>query len=121
MKRLTVMICVLVACCAWAQEEDLNRRIQQHRMGTLIVEAQPGPLCVSSRFGMNSGLAQALSSSPFAGWMSAEDQRKYKETFLANFNAAVDRERCEVAFDGAAAGRGGLPCCRCHPGLDGRA
>lgn len=89
MKRIAAMICILVASCAYAQEGDLDRKIQQLRMGTLIIEAKPGATVHIEQLRHEFWFGAALSSAPFAGWMKAEDEQKYKEMFLANFNAAV--------------------------------
>jgi len=58
-------------------------------MGNLVVKAKPGAEVHVKQLRHEFWFGAALSSGVFSGRMNAEDQRKYKETFLANFNAAV--------------------------------
>jgi endo-1,4-beta-xylanase len=69
--------------------DAIEARIRQHRMGELIVKARPGAEVHVEQLRHEFWFGAALSSGAFTGRMSAEDQRKYEETFLANFNAAV--------------------------------
>jgi len=69
--------------------EAIKARIQEHRMGDLIVKAEPGAEVHIEQLRHEFWFGAALSSGAFTGRMSAEDQRKYEGTFLANFNAAV--------------------------------
>jgi endo-1,4-beta-xylanase len=64
-------------------------RIRQHRMGNFIIKAKPGAEVHIKQLRHEFWFGAALSSGAFTGRMSAEDQHKYEETFLANFNAAV--------------------------------
>jgi len=67
----------------------LEARIRQHRMGELVVRAKPGAAVHIEQLRHEFWFGAALSSGAFGGRMSAEDRRRYEETFLANFNAAV--------------------------------
>jgi GH35 family endo-1,4-beta-xylanase len=69
--------------------EAIGARIKQHRMGELLVKAEPGAEVHVKQLRHEFWFGAALSSGAFSGRMRAEDQRKYEETFLANFNAAV--------------------------------
>ena len=67
----------------------IEAEIREHRMGELLVKAGPGAEVHVEQLRHEFWFGAALSSGAFSGRMSAEDQRKYEETFLANFNAAV--------------------------------
>lgn len=69
--------------------EALEARIRQHRMGELEVRAKPNAAVHVEQLRHEFWFGAALSSRAFGGRMSAEDRRRYEETFLANFNAAV--------------------------------
>ncbi|TKJ34011.1 MAG: glycoside hydrolase [Planctomycetes bacterium B3_Pla] len=69
--------------------EAIEVRIRQHRMGELIVRAKPGAAVRVEQLRHEFWFGAALSSGAFSGRLSAEDQRRYEQTFLANFNAAV--------------------------------
>jgi len=69
--------------------EAIDARIRQHRMGELVVRAKPGAQVHIEQLRHEFWFGAALSSGAFSGRLSAEDQRRYEETFLANFNAAV--------------------------------
>ncbi len=69
--------------------EVIDARIRQHRMGELVVQAKPGARVRVEQLRHEFWFGAALSSGAFSGRLSAEDQRRYEETFLANFNAAV--------------------------------
>jgi len=71
------------------EPKAIEARIREHRMGDLIVKAGPGVEVHIKQLRHEFWFGAALSSGAFSGRMSAEDQRKYEETFLANFNAAV--------------------------------
>jgi len=100
MKRYIIMV-MLVYCfaCVGAgfgagatgklAPEALEARIRQHRMGALVVRAKPGAAVHVEQLRHEFWFGAALSSGAFGGRMSAEDRRRYEETFLANFNAAV--------------------------------
>lgn len=69
--------------------EAIEARIREHRMGELLVKARPGAEVHVEQLRHEFWFGAALSSGAFSGWMNPEDQRKYEEMFLANFNAAV--------------------------------
>jgi GH35 family endo-1,4-beta-xylanase len=58
-------------------------------MGELEVRAKPGAQVHVEQLRHEFWFGAALSSGAFSGRLSAEDQRRYEETFLSNFNAAV--------------------------------
>jgi endo-1,4-beta-xylanase len=58
-------------------------------MGELVVKAKPGAGVQVEQLRHEFWFGAALSSGAFSGWLGPEDQRRYEETFLANFNAAV--------------------------------
>ena len=69
--------------------EALDARIRQHRMGELVVTAKPGAQVRVEQLRHEFWFGAALTSGAFTGRLSAEDQSRYEQTFLANFNAAV--------------------------------
>lgn len=69
--------------------EAIEARIAEHRMGNLVVKAKPGAAVHIEQLRHEFWFGAALSSGAFGGRLSAEDQRRYEETFLSNFNAAV--------------------------------
>ena len=89
MRRLTLMACLSVTLCAQGQSFDIDPAIRQHRMGTLIVKAEPGATVRVEQVRHEFWFGAAISSSVFSGRYDPEPARRYKETFLANFNAGV--------------------------------
>ncbi len=89
--------------------EAIEARIRQHRMGELVVRAKPGAQVHVEQLRHEFWFGAALSSGAFSGRLSAEDQSRYEETFLSNFNAAVtenalkwhdmERRRGNVNYD----------------------
>ena len=71
------------------ESEAIEARIRQHRMGDLIVKAKPGTPVRIEQVRHEFWFGAAISSGAFSGYWSEEDQRRYKQTFLANFNATV--------------------------------
>jgi GH35 family endo-1,4-beta-xylanase len=69
--------------------EAIEARIRQHRMGELVVRAKPGAQVHVEQLRHEFWFGAALSSGAFSGRLGAEDQRRYEEMFLRNFNAAV--------------------------------
>ena len=69
--------------------EAIDARIREHRMGELIVSARPGAQVRIEQVRHEFWFGAALSSGAFSGRLSVEDQRRYEDTFLTNFNAAV--------------------------------
>ncbi len=100
MKKCAIVIvltCLLFGTgkvCAGSVSDELKPeaiagRIAEHRMGDLVVTAKPGAAVHVEQLRHEFWFGAAISSGVFSGRMNAEDQRKYKETFLANFNAGV--------------------------------
>jgi endo-1,4-beta-xylanase len=100
MKRYTIL--VVLACffggagtvfgtelSGELKPETIEARIRQYRMGELVVRAKPGAQVHVEQLRHEFWFGAALSSGAFSGRMNAEDQRRYEETFLSNFNAAV--------------------------------
>lgn len=71
------------------EPKAIAARIAEHRMGDLVVRAKPGEQVHVEQLRHEFWFGAALSSGAFGGRLSAEDQHRYEETFLANFNAAV--------------------------------
>jgi endo-1,4-beta-xylanase len=69
--------------------EAINARIRQYRMGELVVQAGPGAEVRVQQLHHEFWFGAALTSGAFTGRFSADDQQRYRETFLANFNAGV--------------------------------
>lgn len=69
--------------------EDLNRAIEQHRKGTLMIEAPPGSEVVVEQRRHEFWFGAALANQAFGGGMPAADREKYFAAFLTNFNCAV--------------------------------
>jgi endo-1,4-beta-xylanase len=69
--------------------EAIKARIVEHRMGDILVKARPGVEVHIEQLRHEFWFGAALSSGAFSGRLSDEDQSKYEQTFLANFNAAV--------------------------------
>ncbi len=120
MKRYTIL--VMLACFLGGsgavfgarvstelKPEAIEARIREHRMGELVVRAKPGAQVRVEQLRHEFWFGAALSSGAFSGRLSAEDQRRYEETFLSNFNTAVtenalkwhdmERRRGNVNYD----------------------
>lgn len=90
MARYATMICLLtMVLCAQGHSSDIDPAIRQHRMGTLIVKAEPGTAVRVEQVRHEFWFGAAISSSVFSGRFDPELVSQYKETFLANFNAGV--------------------------------
>lgn len=88
--RMAIAItCIFASFQLSANAGDIDKAIQQHRMGTLIIETQPGSRVQVEQLRHEFWFGAAISSSAFSGRLNPEDEKKYKEVFLANFNAAV--------------------------------
>ena len=83
------IMCIFAMFQHSADASDINKEIQQHRMGTLIIEAQPGSKVQVEQLRHEFWFGAAISSSAFSGRMNPEDEHRYKEVFLENFNAGV--------------------------------
>lgn len=83
---------VLACCCVGrsaATASDLDETIRRVRMGTLVVEAEPGVEVRIEQLRHEFWFGAALANQPFGGRMAPEDQAHYRQVFLENFNAAV--------------------------------
>ena len=90
LEKLVITFIAIFACVAiQASERDLTKAIQEHRMGTLVIETKPGVQVRVDQVRHAFWFGAALSSGAFGNRMDAADRRHYQETFLANFNAAV--------------------------------
>ncbi|MHC4559639.1 MAG: endo-1,4-beta-xylanase [Planctomycetota bacterium] len=88
--RMAIAItCIFASFQLSANASDISKAIQQHRMGTLIIETKPGSRVQVEQLRHEFWFGAAISSSVFSGRYNPELERKYKEVFLANFNAAV--------------------------------
>ena len=88
--RMAIAItCIFASFQLSANASDISKAIQQHRMGTLIIETSPGARVQVEQLRHEFWFGAAISSSAFSGRLNPEVERKYKEVFLANFNAAV--------------------------------
>ena len=88
--RMAITItCVFFSFQLSVKAGDITKAIQQHRMGTLIIETKPGSSVQVEQLQHEFWFGAAISSSAFSGRWNPEDERKYKEVFLANFNAGV--------------------------------
>jgi len=86
---LSALACVPIATGAGKERVEIDPMIRQHRMGALVVKAKPGAAVRVEQVRHEFWFGAALSSSAFGGRWAPEDRRRYQETFLANFNAAV--------------------------------
>lgn len=68
---------------------QLEASIAEHRMGTIRIETEPGTPVTIEQQKHAFWFGAALANGAFAGWWNPDDQRKYREVFLENFNAAV--------------------------------
>ncbi len=87
--RILAALCLALLLCLTASADDLDQMIEKNRMGELTVKAPPGAAVRVEQLRHEFWFGAAISSSVFSGRMNPEDERKYKEVFLANFNAAV--------------------------------
>lgn len=86
---VSLLLCIAVTQTANAVGTDNAEMIRKHRMGELIIEAQPRDIVRVEQVRHEFWFGAAISSSAFSGRYSQKDQQKYKEVFLANFNSAV--------------------------------
>src|SRR5689334_871850 len=69
--------------------DTLDAAIARNRMGTLVIRTSPGAKVAVEQVRHEFWFGATLPNGAFNGRMSAEDIAHFKETFLANFNAAV--------------------------------
>jgi len=89
MIRISIVLCIVFTLRAGAGNNEIDRMIRQYRMGELTVKAKPGATVRLEQIRHEFWFGAAISSSAFSGRDDSEDNRKYKEVFLKNFNAAV--------------------------------
>jgi GH35 family endo-1,4-beta-xylanase len=91
--RVSSALHLVLACCcvagSAATASDLDETIHKVRMGTLVVEAEPGVEVRIEQLRHEFWFGAALANQPFGGRMDPEDQARYRRVFLENFNAAV--------------------------------
>ncbi|MFV1967124.1 MAG: endo-1,4-beta-xylanase, partial [Pirellulaceae bacterium] len=68
---------------------DLEREIQKHRMGTLVVQTAAGATVRVEQMRHEFWFGAALANHVFSNRFDPDQASKYKELFLANFNSAV--------------------------------
>jgi GH35 family endo-1,4-beta-xylanase len=86
---ISLVLCMGVGVDVGAGSGDIDEMIRKNRMGELVIEAKPGASVRVEQVRHEFWFGAAISSSVFGGRMDAEDVRRYKEVFLANFNAGV--------------------------------
>jgi len=64
-------------------------RIAKHRMGDLIIQAEPGAIIRVEQQRHDFWFGTAISHKAWNGEMNEEDQARYREVLLENFNAVV--------------------------------
>lgn len=80
---------LLLPSAGHGQNSDQADAIRRNRMGTLIVETSPGAAVQVEQLRHEFWFGAAISSRAFDGSMAADDARRYREVFLADFNSAV--------------------------------
>jgi endo-1,4-beta-xylanase len=96
--QLSIVAAILLAglvaqprCAGAAQDvaADTAAAIEQHRKGTLTIEASPNTEVVVEQVRHEFWFGAALANQVFTGSMRQQDREKYQAVFLENFNAAV--------------------------------
>ncbi|MGB2808293.1 MAG: endo-1,4-beta-xylanase [Sedimentisphaerales bacterium] len=87
--RICMILCVAISLSANAASDDIDQMIGKHRMGELTIKAKPRASVQVEQIRHEFWFGAAISSSAFSGRLNSEDERRYKEVFLSNFNAAV--------------------------------
>jgi endo-1,4-beta-xylanase len=92
-KAILLLACCLsaIAFASLAQEtgRDLEAGIEQHRKGTLAIQAPPGTEVRVEQQRHEFGFGAALANQAFGDRMNPADREKYLSTFVADFNCAV--------------------------------
>jgi len=87
------VVAALAVCaafhCSVSQADPVDDAIRKHRMGALVIHAPPDIDVRVEQLRHEFWFGCAISSGIFGGRAGSEDVDKYKELFLANFNAAV--------------------------------
>lgn len=74
---------------SYGQYPSIDTDIARHRKGVLIIRAKPGDQITIEQLSHEFWFGCAISNSLAGGRWSDDDQKKYKEHFLQNFNSAV--------------------------------
>ena len=115
------LLVVLVPCASQsmvADDAERNRAIEQHRMGTLTIRAQPGVDVRVEQLRHEFWFGAAISSGLFSARANAEQTAKYKQVFLENFNAAVTENALKWHAMERTQGNGRLQHRGCDPAVD---
>ncbi|AHM62801.1 glycoside hydrolase [Flammeovirgaceae bacterium 311] len=86
---LTVVIQILFIMDGYGQLATVDKDIDRHRKGNLIIKAKPGEKVSVEQQEHEFWFGGAISNGLADGSMSESDLRQYKEKFLQNFNSAV--------------------------------
>ena len=92
MHRWTRGFCCLLlinAAASHGAETAADKAIARLRMGQLVVETKPGARVQVEQLRHEFWFGAALASQMFSSRSRGDDAARYKEVFLANFNAAV--------------------------------
>ncbi len=87
--RICMILCVAISPNANAAGDDIDQMIRKHRMGELTIKAKSQANVHVEQIRHEFWFGAAISSSAFSGRLNSEDERRYREVFLSNFNAAV--------------------------------
>ncbi len=89
MKLRIVCLAAIALAPALFAADALDDAIAKNRMGTLVIRAAPGAKISVEQLRHEFWFGATLPNGVFNGRMSADDIAKFKQVFLANFNAAV--------------------------------
>lgn len=89
MKQLVAVIFAMALLQNTAAQSSMDSAIARHRKGQLIVRANPGDKVTVEQRSHEFWFGCAISNDLAGNRWSDEDQRKYREHFLRNFNSAV--------------------------------
>ena len=91
-KIISVLVSIIIGGCVSGQTggrvENINESISKIRQGELVIQAKPGAKVTVEQLSHEFWFGCAIPNS-FAGSMSQDDLKQFKEKFLLNFNAAV--------------------------------
>ena len=80
-----------------AQKSELEKSIERHRKGEIIVKAEPGAAVIVEQQEHEFWFSCAISDGIFNGRTSEADVKMYKGKFLENFNSAVTEDAVKWA------------------------
>jgi endo-1,4-beta-xylanase len=89
MKLRNICLAVAVFAPGLFAADALDAAIGKTRIGTLVVRAPPGTRISVEQVRHEFWFGATLPNGVFNGRMNADDTAKFKQVFLANFNAAV--------------------------------